>query len=64
MAVLYDFQCVACGHVFEHPFPGDRELRCPLCGMPVRRVYTPPAILFRPTRSNTDARVREEQENF
>ena len=44
----YEYQCTRCGHQFEvvHRV-GETVERCERCGAPVRRVFSPPALIFK-----------------
>jgi len=44
----YEYRCVRCGHQFEavHGVGGTVE-RCEQCGGPVRRIFSPPALIFK-----------------
>jgi putative FmdB family regulatory protein len=45
----YDYRCDACAHAFEavQRFEEAPLATCPICGGPVRRVFTPPPIIFK-----------------
>src|SRR4026209_1877113 len=46
---LYEYQCAACGHRFEkiQKFSDPLEDKCPVCGGPVRKLMSSPAIQFK-----------------
>lgn len=45
----YDFRCTACDEVFEivRPQNDAGEVRCPDCGSPSKRVFTPVGVVFK-----------------
>ena len=46
---LYEYQCGACGHRFEkiQKFSDPLEDKCPVCGGPVHKLISSPAIQFK-----------------
>src|SRR5690349_23760656 len=46
---LYDYQCQNCGHVLEvmHGVNASGPERCERCGGPMRKLMSPPAIVFK-----------------
>jgi putative FmdB family regulatory protein len=46
---LYEYQCDACGHRFEliQKFSDPPVEVCPVCGRPVRKLLSSPAIQFK-----------------
>ena len=48
---LYEYQCDACGHRFEHiqKFSDPLLSVCPQCGDPIRKLVSSPAIQFKGT---------------
>lgn len=46
---LYEYQCDACGHRFEiiRKFSDPPVEKCPVCGGPVHKLQSAPAIQFR-----------------
>ena len=46
---LYDYQCQSCGHVVEvtHGVNGLGPQRCARCGGEMRKLLSPPAIVFK-----------------
>ena len=46
---IYDYVCEACGHRFEvlHGLNESGPHQCPVCGGAVKRVFAPPAIVFK-----------------
>jgi len=46
---LYEYECDACGHRFEHiqKFSDPRVEKCPVCAGPVRKLVSSPAIQFK-----------------
>jgi putative FmdB family regulatory protein len=46
---LYEYQCDACGHRFEviQKFSDPLVESCPVCGKPVRKLLSSPAIQFK-----------------
>ncbi len=46
---LYEYQCKACGHVFEKikSFSGPEEKECPICKSEVERLLSAPAVQFK-----------------
>jgi putative FmdB family regulatory protein len=46
---LYEYQCAACGHRFEkiQKFSDPLEDKCPVCGGPVHKLISSPAIQFK-----------------
>ena len=46
---LYEYECDACGHRFEHiqKFSDPRVEKCPVCGGPVHKLMSSPAIQFK-----------------
>jgi len=47
--LLYDFRCPKCKHKFEafRPIDSDGGARCPRCKKTAKRVFSPPAIVFK-----------------
>jgi putative FmdB family regulatory protein len=45
----YDYQCRACGRVFEviHPMSEDGPTTCEVCGGELRRILHPAGIIFK-----------------
>ena len=45
----YDYRCTACGHVYEkrEGFDAPSVQQCPTCAGEARRVFVPPAIVFK-----------------
>lgn len=45
----YDYRCTACGHVYEkrEGFDAPSVQQCERCAGEARRVFTPPAIVFK-----------------
>jgi putative FmdB family regulatory protein len=45
---LYEYRCKNCGHTFEkiQSFSAPEEKECPVCGGPVERLISAPAIQF------------------
>ncbi len=44
----YEYVCTKCGHRFEAVHAvGKRVDRCERCGAPARRVFSPPALIFK-----------------
>ena len=48
---LYDYVCTKCGHQMEvmHSVHGHGPSECPVCGSPMKKAYTPPAVHFKGT---------------
>ncbi|MFB3854784.1 MAG: FmdB family zinc ribbon protein [Vicinamibacterales bacterium] len=48
---LYEYQCNSCGHRFEmiQRFSDPLAADCPLCGGPVQKLLSAPAIQFKGT---------------
>jgi putative FmdB family regulatory protein len=48
---LYEYQCESCGHRFEkiRKFSDPPLEKCPVCGGPVRKLLSSPAIKFKGT---------------
>jgi len=45
---LYDFQCLACAHIFEREHPrGVENPICPLCKGGTEKLLSPPPIIFK-----------------
>lgn len=46
---IYEYKCEVCGHTFEaiQKFSDDPITSCPVCSAPVRRLLSPPALLFK-----------------
>ncbi len=46
---VYDYACTACGHTVEviHGVHAHGPSTCEVCGAPMRKVLTPPAIVFK-----------------
>lgn len=46
---LYEYQCKACGHVFEKikSFSDPEETECPVCKGEVERLLSAPAVQFK-----------------
>ncbi|MBM3449445.1 MAG: hypothetical protein FJX78_00370 [Armatimonadetes bacterium] len=45
---LYEYECRACGHRFERKQSvGAAAPECPKCGAAVKRLFSPPGIVFR-----------------
>jgi len=46
---LYEYQCQSCGHRFEkiQSFSAPEEKECPVCGGPVEKLLSAPAVQFR-----------------
>jgi putative FmdB family regulatory protein len=46
---LYEYQCKACGHVFEKikSFSDPEEKECPVCKGEVERLLSAPAVQFK-----------------
>ncbi len=46
---LYEYECDACGHRFEHiqKFSDPLEDKCPKCGGKVRKLFSSPAFQFK-----------------
>lgn len=45
----YDYRCSTCEDVFEvvRSSSDDAEVRCPACGAPAKRVFTPVGVVFK-----------------
>jgi putative FmdB family regulatory protein len=45
---LYEYRCTKCGHLFEkiQSFTAEDVKDCPLCGSPVERLISAPAVHF------------------
>ena len=46
---IYEYQCEVCGHRFEvmQKFSDEPIKECVICSGPVRRVLSPPALVFK-----------------
>jgi putative FmdB family regulatory protein len=46
---IYEYQCEVCGHHFEviQKFSEEPVTSCAVCAGPVRRVLSPPALVFK-----------------
>lgn len=46
---IYEYQCEVCGHHFEviQKFSEEPVTSCVVCSGPVRRVLSPPALVFK-----------------
>lgn len=55
---LYDYKCPECHiiHPVEHSVHEDFEMTCVLCKVPMRKVYSSPAITFNGTGWGREAR--------
>jgi putative FmdB family regulatory protein len=48
MMPTYEYRCTRCNHKFESVHAvGETVDRCERCGGPVRRVFSPPALIFK-----------------
>jgi putative FmdB family regulatory protein len=48
MMPTYEYRCTRCNHTFEAVHAvGETVHRCERCGGPVRRVFSPPALIFK-----------------
>ncbi len=47
----YDYVCSSCGHAMEvvHGVHGHGPAACPVCGGPMRKAFTAPAVHFKGT---------------
>jgi putative FmdB family regulatory protein len=57
----YDYRCTKCDHRFEvsRPMGSNSEDKCPECGAPAKRVFTPVGVAFKGNGfHNTDYRPR------
>ena len=48
---IYEYQCEVCGHTFEaiQKFSDEPIKACVVCSGPVRRLLSPPALVFKGT---------------
>lgn len=48
---IYEYQCEACGHTFEamQKFSDDPIASCVVCSGPVRKLLSPPGLVFKGT---------------
>jgi putative FmdB family regulatory protein len=48
---VYEYSCSVCGHTVEvrHGVHGHGPAACPVCGGPMRKLLSPPTIVFKGT---------------
>jgi putative FmdB family regulatory protein len=64
MPTLYEYRCMSCRTLFEERRPVARcnePATCPQCGMPGRRVYSPPLRVGVPV-TMTPEQIRRSEE--
>ena len=48
---IYEYQCESCSHTFElkQGFDADPIEKCPVCTSPSKRLFHPPAVIYKGT---------------